>query len=187
MAKTDGACCNKCGKYLTFQELRWVLGYGFYLCLDCMPEPKPKPRLRAVPPAYQTCTECGRAMPGDEPRTIRYDPRTRFDADVVYCRTCVRWYDDLPSEPAEPCAENVCAICTHDCADDEPCGTITNGDRTEHVCSRCYDVWAYIRDMAAESSDRSNEPRAVQPPAVGSDERRIGKAIDDMLKGSGDK
>lgn len=195
---SDGTYCEKCGKRLQFSELRYIVGRGFYLCLDCIPEPKPRPRWRAVPTRFQQCSICGCGIAANKERTVRIDPTRPHADDVVYCSRCVEWQRAGLPPDGKPCPTDTCGICNRDCSDDEECGEIRNGDRAVHVCSDCFAVWEYIRDMAAEGSGAvggtadpsltyGNEAAAQRPQELSAHEKRIGKLTDDAITGSGKK
>ena len=204
MAKpSDGTCCEKCGKRLDFREGRYVFSGGTrYICFDCLLD-SPEHERRSPPMRY--CTQCRAGIWRGDPHTVRHEPELSPRQPIVLCCRCVEWYDragthtttgtTAPTD-AEPCPTDTCGICETDCGDDEECGEIRNGDRVVHVCGKCFDVWEYIRDMAAEGTGHvggspavthANEPPPQRPQELSEREKRIGKLADDAIQGSGEK
>lgn len=117
---SDGTHCRDCGKRMSFLELRYVVGRGFFLCLDCIPESKPKPRWRVVPPHFRQCSACGCGIAANKERTVRIDPTRPHVDDVVLCTRCVEWQDRASTyttttgtnAPAE--VDDQCVKCSRD-------------------------------------------------------------------------
>ena len=188
---SDGTCCEKCGKRLQFREARWVLDGGGCVCLDCMPAMAwSEPTAGSEEPVELRgqCSRCGKPIRRGDAHTVKYQSPEEEGEPTRYCEDCA----------PEPCPTDTCGICEADCGDDEECGEIRNGDRAVHVCGKCFDVWEYIRDMAAEGTGHvggaadppltyGNESAARRPQELSAREKRIGKLADDAITGSGEK